>query len=155
MIRLKEAQRAGDPCALLTKAEAESALSSCCSTPVFPGERREEGHFSVCSYQATNKPGWGVSLHFFRNERAPAKAGRQHFEELEASLSHRAPVGIEKIGDRALWIPNENAIPANLGTLYVRKGDHFFSIIAGEVEGHPPWMMARELARNVLRDLPD
>jgi hypothetical protein len=58
---------------------------------------------------------------------------------------------VDRIGDAAFWVPSAEPTGYDLGTLWVRKDEQVFQITAGAVPGGPQWMMARELARDVLR----
>ncbi|MBN2371200.1 MAG: hypothetical protein JXO72_12010 [Vicinamibacteria bacterium] len=145
--------RTRNPCAYLTRAEAESVLEQ----PAQEERLAFDGPFAVCTYRGRNDRSRWVEFHLFRADRAPA--GRRDAENLfEDALISADPSGfsmIDRIGDRAFFVPKPDRRPAQVGTLWVLKGSTLFRVRAGEIRGHEDWKMAKELARCVARRLPD
>jgi hypothetical protein len=143
-------RRVSDPCAYLTKAEAESVLT----VEAKPGDRSEDGAFAVCTYAAAANPRHAVVLRWYLGARGTKfrRSPAVHFDQLrrQAVASRRAQA-VDLIGDAAFWVPSTEPTGYDLGTLWVRKGEQIFQITAGAVPGGPQWKMARELARDVLR----
>jgi hypothetical protein len=133
---MREAQRRGDPCAFLTKAEAEPVLG----TTNVVEEREDNGIYAVCRYRGPLPAARIVELQIFMNDRVPDKDGITAYVE---ALPSRPRDFIGGIADEALWAAD---------ALYVRRGHRFFVLKLSSVESDPPWDRPRFLAEAVARD---
>lgn len=136
------AQRAGaesellDPCALVTEADAAQALGAPISESDRPREANSE-YLATCRYVAPRGQGMAVMtimLHSPQYGRAGFKAAS------EQSFDKKSVAGI---GDESFRIDDP------LNTLYVLKGEHYFTI-SGDVDAE----RARALAMKVTERLP-
>jgi hypothetical protein len=144
--------RTKNPCAFLTRAEAESVLGQ----PAREGRLSFEAPFAICTYRSLDDASRRVEFHLYRPDRDPdgSRDPENVFEDaLVASYDQRSR-SIERIGDRAFFVFNPDPDPAQTGTLWVMKGGTLFRIRAGAISGHEDWKMAKELARDVVRRLP-
>jgi hypothetical protein len=145
--------RTKDPCAYLTRAEAESVLEQ----PARAERLFFEDSFAVCAYRGRNDGSRRVEFHLFRPDRAPEgrRDAENAFEDALVAADPRGFSMVDRIGDRAFFVANPSRTPARVGTLWVLKDSTLFRVRAGEIPGHPDWKAAKELARCVVRRLPD
>jgi hypothetical protein len=133
---VREAQRRGDPCAFLTREEAELVVGARDVTE----EREDNGLYAVCRYRGPAAEGRVVELRLFIDGRVAEKQGIDAYVE---SLPPRPREFVSGLGGEALWAGD---------ALFVRRGHRFFVLRLTNVDSDPPWEWPRALARLVARD---
>ena len=139
-----------DVAALITKADAESALGEAVHDTQPRNGEGSDGYYSRCTYQAH---AGGKSL-VLRVHQSPTKVDmKKRFEMLSASTGKLQPV--RGLGDRAgYWVGDRSGNEAGRMLLYVAKGNALITVGASGVADEAAMLnKSKELARKILAAL--
>ena len=140
-----------DLAAVITKADAQSALGEAVKDPQARGDEGADGFYSRCNYYSEN-PGRSLVLRVRQTSPGQLEPKKQ-LEEMSAGNDKFKPV--TGLGDKAA-ILNEGPDkgPGHALVLYVAKGNAFITIgISGVDDEKAATERARTLAKKILGKL--
>ncbi|HKP01905.1 MAG TPA: hypothetical protein VJU77_00960 [Chthoniobacterales bacterium] len=140
-----------DLVAIITKADAQTALGEAVKDPQSRNGEGADGYYSRCNYYSENP---GRSLVLRVRQASPGQLEpKQQFDEMSAASQKSKPVS--GLGDKAATVsegPEKG--PSHGLMLYVVKGDFFITVgISGVDDEKSATEKAKTLARKILKQL--
>ena len=140
-----------DLAAVITKADAQSALGEAVKDPQARGDEGADGFYSRCNYYSEN-PGRSLVLRVRQTSPGQLEPKKQ-LEEMSAGNDKFKPV--TGLGDKAAMVkegPDKG--PGHALMLYVAKGNAFITVgISGVDDEKAATERARTLAKKILGKL--
>jgi len=148
---LRAAENRIDLAAVITKADAESALAESVKDPQARNEDGADGYYSRCNYYSEN-PGRSLTLRI--RQAGPGQLEpKKQLEEMSAGNDKFKEVA--KLGDKAALVREGPAKgPGHVLMLYVVKGNAFITVgISGVPDEKSATEKAKTLAKKILSKL--
>lgn len=151
LVPIRAAENQIDLAAVISKADAQSALGEAVKNPQARNDDGADGHYSRCNYYSEN-PGRSLTLRI--RQAGPEQLDpKKQLEEMSAG-SHKFKA-ITGLGDKAALVkegPDKG--PTHALMLYVAKGNAFITVgISGVDDEKSATEKAKTLARKILGKL--
>jgi len=140
-----------DLAAVITKADAQSALGEAVKDPQARNEEGADGHYSRCNYYSEN-PGRSLTLRV--RQAGPGQLEpKKQLEEMSAGNDNFKEIA--KLGDKAVMSKEGPAKgPGHVVMVYVAKGNAFITVgISGVDDEKNATEKAKTLAKKILSKL--
>jgi hypothetical protein len=147
----RSAENRIDLVAVITKADAQSALGETVKDAQARNDDGADGHYSRCNYYSEN-PGRSLTLRIRQAEPSQLDPKKQLEEMSAGNIKFKAVSGL---GDKAALVkegPDKG--PAHALLLYVAKGNAFITVgISGVDDENSATEKAKTMARKILGKL--